>query len=100
MEPRDGDPTTVVLGEGVLSIVEEEDIFVTTQPTKFNLVEGNGKVILRGQEHFSTHPYYVGVQYHPEFLSRPLSPSPPFLGLILASCRKLRSYLEKDGLEL
>lgn len=41
------------------------------------------------------HPYYVGVQYHPEYLSRPLKPSPPFLGLILASVNKLKSYLNK-----
>ena len=26
------------------------------------------------------HPYYVGVQFHPEFKSRPGKPSPPFLG--------------------
>lgn len=26
------------------------------------------------------HPYYVCVQFHPEFLSRPMRPSPPFLG--------------------
>ena len=31
------------------------------------------------------HPYYVGVQYHPEFRSRPEDPSPPFLGLLMAS---------------
>jgi CTP synthase len=31
------------------------------------------------------HPYYVGVQYHPEFKSRPGRPSPPFLGLLKAS---------------
>ena len=31
------------------------------------------------------HPYFVGVQYHPEFKSRPGRPSPPFLGLILAA---------------
>ena len=30
------------------------------------------------------HPYYVGVQYHPEFKSRPGRPSPPFLGLLQA----------------
>lgn len=41
------------------------------------------------------HPYYVGVQYHPEYLSRPLKPSPPFLGLILASVGKLQNYLNK-----
>tara|TARA_B100001175_G_scaffold182156_1_gene154632 strand:- start:235 stop:1881 length:1647 start_codon:yes stop_codon:yes gene_type:complete len=32
------------------------------------------------------HPYYVGTQYHPEFKSRPGRPSPPFLGLLKASC--------------
>ena len=31
------------------------------------------------------HPFYLGVQYHPEFLSRPGSPSPVFAGLIDAS---------------
>ena len=31
------------------------------------------------------HPYYVGVQFHPEFKSRPGRPSPPFLGLLQAS---------------
>lgn len=41
------------------------------------------------------HPYYVGMQYHPEYLSRPLKPSPPFLGLVLASVGKLQSYLNK-----
>jgi len=39
------------------------------------------------------HPYYVAVQYHPEYLSRPLRPSPPFLGLILAAIGKLSAFL-------
>ncbi|HJM55392.1 MAG TPA: CTP synthase (glutamine hydrolyzing) [Poseidonia sp.] len=33
------------------------------------------------------HPYYVGVQYHPEFKSRPNRPSPPFLGLLQAAAK-------------
>ncbi|GAB6032510.1 CTP synthase 1 [Chamberlinius hualienensis] len=41
------------------------------------------------------HPYFVGVQYHPEYLSRPLKPSPPYLGLILASIGKLQSYISR-----
>ncbi|PSN52356.1 CTP synthase, partial [Blattella germanica] len=41
------------------------------------------------------HPYFVATQYHPEYLSRPLKPSPPFLGLILASVGKLASYLAR-----
>jgi hypothetical protein len=27
------------------------------------------------------HPFYIGVQYHPEFKSRPRRPSPPFTGV-------------------
>ncbi|MCX8196654.1 MAG: CTP synthase [Acidilobaceae archaeon] len=32
-----------------------------------------------------SHPFYLGLQAHPEFKSRPLRPSPPFLGLLAAS---------------
>ncbi|KAF8385436.1 ctps-1, partial [Pristionchus pacificus] len=39
------------------------------------------------------HPYYVGVQYHPEYLSHPLQPSPPFFGLLLAASGQLESHL-------
>jgi len=35
------------------------------------------------------HPYYIGVQYHPEFKSRPGRPSPPFLGLLKAATGQL-----------
>jgi CTP synthase len=31
------------------------------------------------------HPYMVGSQFHPEFLSRPMSPHPLFMGLIKAA---------------
>ena len=31
------------------------------------------------------HPYFVGFQAHPEFCTRPLNPSPPFLGFVAAS---------------
>ncbi|XP_031373426.1 CTP synthase [Punica granatum] len=39
------------------------------------------------------HPYYVGVQFHPEFKSRPGRPSALFLGLILAATGQLEAYL-------
>ncbi|XP_076297812.1 CTP synthase-like isoform X1 [Lasioglossum baleicum] len=39
--------------------------------------------------------YYVATQFHPEYLSRPLRPSPPFLGLILASIGRLKYYLSR-----
>ena len=38
------------------------------------------------------HPYYVGCQYHPEFLSRPGRASPPFLGLLLAASGQLDEW--------
>jgi len=34
------------------------------------------------------HPYFVGSQFHPEFLSRPTRPHPMFLGLIKAGMGK------------
>ncbi|TXG48429.1 hypothetical protein EZV62_027723 [Acer yangbiense] len=40
------------------------------------------------------HPYFIGVQFHPEFKSRPAKPSPMFLGLIAASCGKLDTLIQ------
>jgi len=41
----------------------------------------------------AVHPYFVAAQYHPEYISRPLKPSPPYLGLVLAAAGKLQTYL-------
>ncbi|KAK8326530.1 hypothetical protein V6Z11_A11G122300 [Gossypium hirsutum] len=41
------------------------------------------------------HPFYVGVQFHPEFKSRPGKPSAPFLGLILSAKGQLEAYLNR-----
>lgn len=38
----------------------------------------------------SQHPFFFAVQYHPEFLSLPHSPSLSFLGFILASAGFLK----------
>jgi CTP synthase len=32
-----------------------------------------------------SHPFFIGTQFHPEFLSRPLSPHPLFVGLVRAA---------------
>ncbi|CAI0469863.1 unnamed protein product, partial [Linum tenue] len=42
-----------------------------------------------------SHPYYVGVQFHPEFKSRPRRPSALFLGLILAATGQLEEHIKK-----
>ncbi|KAL4567841.1 hypothetical protein LXL04_023437 [Taraxacum kok-saghyz] len=41
------------------------------------------------------HPYFVGVQFHPEFKSRPGKPSALFLGLIAAASGQLEGTLKK-----
>ncbi|CAL1403753.1 unnamed protein product [Linum trigynum] len=45
------------------------------------------------------HPFYVGVQFHPEFKSRPGKPSPVFTGLIAAACGQLESVLQQSHRE-
>ncbi|KAF3943248.1 hypothetical protein CMV_030169 [Castanea mollissima] len=44
-----------------------------------------------------SHPYFVGVQFHPEFKSRPGKPSALFLGLIAAACKNLEPFLHDNG---
>ena len=38
-----------------------------------------------------THPWYVAVQFHPEFKSKPLKPHPLFAGFVEASHRHARA---------
>ncbi len=37
------------------------------------------------------HPWFVAVQYHPEFKSRPLTPHPLFEGFVRASLENRRA---------
>ncbi|KAL9050464.1 MAG: hypothetical protein Q9162_006611 [Coniocarpon cinnabarinum] len=45
------------------------------------------------------HPFYVSVQYHPEYLSRVLEPSRPYLGFVAASAGIYEDVLQQvvDG---
>lgn len=43
------------------------------------------------------HPFFVGVQFHPEYLSRVLRPSKPFLGLVAASAGILPEIMRGKG---
>ncbi|XP_019426250.1 PREDICTED: CTP synthase-like isoform X3 [Lupinus angustifolius] len=40
-----------------------------------------------------SHPFFIGVQFHPEFKSRPGKPSPLFSGLIAAACEVKRAVM-------
>jgi CTP synthase len=39
------------------------------------------------------HPFFVGTQAHPEFLSRPTRPHPLFGGLIAAALQRARTHV-------
>lgn len=45
------------------------------------------------------HPWFVGVQYHPEYISQPLSPSLPILGLVAAALGCLDQITKEVCLE-
>ncbi len=64
-------------------------------PRYIDTLEENGLIFSgRHPEHpimqilelpLTTHPYFVGGQFHPELISRPLRPSPMFMGLVAAA---------------
>lgn len=60
------------------SELEQEGLVLCGQSPDGRLVEA---------VELSAHPFFVGVQYHPEFKSRPNRPHPLFLGLVKATVR-------------
>jgi CTP synthase len=38
-----------------------------------------------------THPFFIGVQFHPEYKSRPMKPVPLFVGLLKAGLARERA---------
>ncbi|MDI9371277.1 MAG: CTP synthase [Synergistaceae bacterium] len=42
------------------------------------------------------HPWFVGVQFHPEFRSRPVKPHPLFMGFVGEAVKMCRSDYEED----
>ncbi len=43
------------------------------------------------------HPFMIGSQFHPEFLSRPMRPHPLFMGLIKSAKERITDRLQKAG---
>ncbi|CAG0917785.1 unnamed protein product [Notodromas monacha] len=43
------------------------------------------------------HPFYVGVQFHPEYQTRPLKPSAVYLGFVMAASGKLPALWTKQN---
>jgi len=59
----------------------------------FSGMDENGVRMEIAELPFSVHPFYFGCQFHPEFLSRPHQPSPPFVGFARAASGQ-RDWLE------
>jgi CTP synthase len=100
----DGRTPITQLLYGSKSIVERHRHRYEVNPEYVDEIHNSGLALVGRDDNrmevaeLPTHPYYVGCQFHPEFMSRPLSPSPPFLGLVLAACGKLPNYLSnRDG---
>jgi CTP synthase len=54
----------------------------------FSGISPDGKLVEIAE--LADHPYMVGSQFHPEFLSRPMKPHPLFVGLIKAAKEKMK----------
>ncbi len=76
-----------VNNEYVETLTEHGLIFSGTSP--------NGKLMEFIELDTKTHPYFVATQAHPEFLSRPTSPHPLFVGLIQAAIKAQKSVSKK-----
>ena len=59
-----------------VSLLKKNDLIVSGINSELNLVE---------MIEIKNHPWFVGVQFHPEFKSRPLSPHPLFSSFIKAA---------------
>ncbi len=54
----------------------------------FSGTSPDGTLMEIGELPQSTHPFFLGTQFHPEFLARPLSPHPLFTAFIKAAKKK------------
>ncbi len=59
----------------------------------FSGISPDGKLVEIAE--LKDHPYMVGSQFHPEFLSRPMRPHPMFVGLIRAACQKAEIKIKR-----
>ncbi len=59
-------------------------------------VEGRGAGLVETIE-IPDHPFFVALQAHPEFKSRPMRPSPPFVGFVEAALRGQQGEDQQSG---
>jgi CTP synthase len=69
--------------EYVVTLTDAGLIFSGTSP--------DGHLMEIAELGVSTHPFFVGVQFHPEFLARPLDPHPLFSAFVSSCAQRLTS---------
>jgi CTP synthase len=60
----------------------------------FSGLSPDGRLVEFAELRRDLHPFFVGTQAHPEFLSRPTRPHPLFTGLIRAALARSRSHVQ------
>ena len=60
---------------------------------KVSAFDSTGRII--NAIELTDHPFWIGVQYHPEFKSRPDNPHPLYLGLIRAALEYNKERVKK-----
>ncbi|CAK7232241.1 CTP synthase ura7 [Sporothrix curviconia] len=85
-------------GDDVPSIQERHRHRYEVSPDLMSTIESSGDFVFVGKDdkgerveviEIRSHPFFVGVQFHPEYLSRVLAPSKSYLGFFAASAGML-----------
>jgi len=63
----------------------------------FSGLSPDGRLVEFAELRRDLHPFFVGTQAHPEFLSRPTRPHPLFGGLIAAALKRARTHVTAAG---
>jgi CTP synthase len=63
----------------------------------FSGLSPDGRLVEFAELNRDLHPFFVGTQAHPEFLSRPTRPHPLFSGLIAAAIERSRTHVAAPG---
>jgi len=71
-----------------IEMLEKNGMLFSGKAPKYNIMQ-----IMELPEH----PYFLGTQFHPEFTSKPLAPSPLFMGFLKAILKQKHAFAEKSS---
>src|SRR3989338_3860994 len=71
-----------------IEMLEKNGMLFSGKAPKYNIMQ-----IMELPEH----PYFLGTQFHPEFTSKPLAPSPLLMGFLKAILKQKHAFAEKSS---